>query len=329
MKSYNKILSLVSLVALLMLASCNSPQKSDRQTTIEAIDGRGKTIQMDHPAKRVVVLYNSLVDDVYMLQAGNTLVGIPQQIYETADAYQFLSQLDPRIKEKKIATPTYGGASSNVETVVGLKPDLVLTFNTDEDAIQQLENLGVPVFAFSSRDDKSIISELTNVAKLLGKENRAKQITDYIQKEAASMRAEKEHSPKKVYYAWSRGRIMSTSGKGSLIDMAIQLSGAQNACPLPMENPNISAETIYKWNPDVLILWNSKQSDVYGLKELAALPAVKNKQVYEMSPSFPYDPHTVKFLVFAKQIRHWVLPTYTQKELDQDIHKAFKVLYGI
>lgn len=318
---------------LLILQSCNNSKKSDSKeasanTEVTATDSRGKRITLPHEAMRIVVLYNALVDDVYMLQAGEKIVGIPQQLYETEDTYRFLSKLDNRIKNKSIATPTFGGQSSNAESIVGLKPDLVLTFSTDEDNITQIENLGIPVFTFSSLNDEKILDELKNIGQLLGKQKRAEEITGYVSEEVKKMKASKAISPKKIYYAWSKGRIMSTSGKGSLIDMAITLSGAQNACPVPVEAPNISAETMYKWNPDLIVLWNSKLSDVYSLKELAALPAVKNKQVFVMSPSFPYDPHTVKFMLFAKQLRHWCMPEYTQEQLDQDVKKAFEVIYG-
>jgi len=328
MKYPIQTIKILGLFTFLVLMGCNSRQKSVPKAEVVATDSRGKEIRLPHVAQRIVVLYPSLVDVVYMLQAGDRLVGIPQQVYEIEDTWQFLSALDDRIKNKSIPTPTYGGQSGNVESIVGLKPDLVLTFNTDEDATTLLENLGIPVFTFSSRDEKSILEELTHIARLLGKEERADGITKYIKQEAEAMRSTTIQSPKKAYYAWSKGRVMSTSGKGSLIDMAIQLSGVQNACPLPMENPNISAETLYKWNPDLMVLWNSNASDVYGLKELEALPAVKNKQVFVMTPAFPFDPHTVKFLLFAKQVRHWAIPEYTQGQLNQDMANAFEVLYG-
>ncbi|MCS4304182.1 ABC transporter substrate-binding protein [Chryseobacterium sp. BIGb0232] len=329
-----KSLYITGFTALLLaLQSCNNPQNSNTKETsanaeVSATDSRGKKITLPHEAMRIVVLYNALVDDVYMLQASEKIVGIPQQIYEMEDTYSFLSKLDNRIKNKSIATPTFGGQSSNAESIVGLKPDLVLTFNTDQDNINQIENLGIPVFTFSSLNDEKILDELKNVGKLLGKQKRAEEVTGYVAEEVKKMRTSQATSPKKIYYAWSKGRIMSTSGKGSLIDMAITLSGAQNACPVPVEAPNISAETMYKWNPDLIILWNSKLSDVYSLKELEALPAVKNKQVFVMSPSFPYDPHTVKFMLFAKQLRHWCMPEYTQEQLDQDVKKAFEMIYG-
>ncbi|WP_286858092.1 MULTISPECIES: ABC transporter substrate-binding protein [Sphingobacterium] len=319
---------LLSLVLLVCLQGCQNQQSKANKNGVKALDSRGKEITLAQPAKRVVVLYPSLVDEVYMLKASDRLVGIPEQVYQMEDTYAFLSKLDPRIVEKSIATPTFGGQANNVESIVSLNPDLVLTFNTDQDNIAQLENLGIPVFTFSSKDETSIFNELIGMGTLLDKKARAEEIVKFVGDEVKKMAAPLDQPQKKVYYAWSKGRVLSTSGKGSLIDMAIRLSGAANACPLEMEAPNVGAETIYKWNPDLMILWNSKSSDVYNLKELAALPAVKNKQVFVMSPSFPFDPHTVKFMLFAKQVRHWCFPSYTKEQLDQDMTMAFDKLYG-
>ncbi|MGB3063736.1 ABC transporter substrate-binding protein [Sphingobacterium thalpophilum] len=312
----------------ILLQACQNRQHSSATDAVKAIDSRGQEIALVKPAQRVVVLFSSLVDEVYMLQAENSLVGIPEQVYHMEDTYAFLSRLDPRIARKSIPTPTLGGQANNVESIVALNPDLVLTFNTDQDNIAQLENLGIPVFTFSSKDERSIFSELIGAGTLLGKKERAEEIVQFVNAEVKKMVLPADQTKKKVYYAWSKGRVLSTSGKGSHIDMAIRLSGATNACPLTMEAPNVGAETIYKWNPDLIILWNSKLSDVYHLKELAALPAVKNKQVFVMTPSFPFDPHTVKFMLFAKQVRHWCLESYTEGQLKNDLAIAFEKLYG-
>jgi len=324
----NRVMPLLLLLLCFLFSACQNQQSGALNDRVRAIDSRGKEVHLQHTAKRVVVLFPSLVDEVYMLGAGNSLVGIPEQVYQMEDTYAFLSKLDPRIAKKTIATPTFGGQANNVESIVSLNPDLVLTFNTDQDNISQLESLGIPVFTFSSQDEKSIFNELIGMGTLLGRKDRAEDIVEFVSTEIKKMTVPKDQKQKKVYYAWSKGRVLSTSGRGSLIDMAIRLSGATNACPLEMEAPNVGAETIYKWNPDLIILWNSKLTDVYNLKELAALPAVKNKQVFVMSPSFPFDPHTVKFMLFAKQVRHWCFSDYTKQQLDQDMAVAFEKLYG-
>ncbi|SHL87712.1 ABC transporter substrate-binding protein [Myroides odoratimimus] len=324
---------LTVLFSLVLLQSCKQSTESTQSTEptsteLVAIDSRGKEVRLSKPATRVVALYEALVDDVFMLDAQEKLVGIPQQIYLNEDTFSFLSTLDSRMAKKEIATPTFGGGSSNVEAIIGLQPDLVITFDQDAEAIAQLEDLGIAVFTIASEDQKGIISELKGIGTLLGKADRATKITDYIEKEVVEMEASKVESPKKVYYAWSKGRVLSTSGKGTLMDMAITLSGAINACPLEMQAPNVGAEMLYKWNPDIILLWNSNERDVYGLSELANLPAVVNKQVKVMKPSFLYDPHTVKFLLFAKQVRQWSYPEYTEDALRAEIDEAMNILYN-
>ncbi|MGQ8868856.1 ABC transporter substrate-binding protein [Myroides sp. TSA_177.3] len=321
------------LVVLSLVQACKqepkAPSTVDTDTTVYAIDSRGKEVKLPKAATRVVALYEALVDDVFMLDAQDKLVGIPQQTYLNEDAFAFFSTLDSRMAKKEIATPTFGGGSSNVEALVGLQPDLVLTFDQDKEVVAQLENLGIAVYTIASENKEGIIRELEGIGTLVGKEERAKNITTYIQKEIKEMEATKIDNQKKVYYAWSKGRVLSTSGKGTLMDMAITLSGAVNACPLEMQAPNIGAEMLYKWNPDIILLWNSNESDVYDLSELANLPAVVNKQVKVMQPSFLFDPHTVKFLLFAKQVRQWSYPTYTEEALQADLMEAMHILYAI
>ncbi len=294
---------------------------------VKATDARGVEIVLPHYAERVVVLFEPFVDEMYMLGAGDKLVGIPQQVYQNPSTYYYLSQVDPRIARKEIATPTFGGRSTQVETVIGLQADLAIVYEYDTETIAQLEGLDIPVFVVSSKDKAHIYDELVGVGTLIGKKKRAEDIVSYIDMAIEAMATEADSVRKSVYYAWSKGRVFSTSGRGSLVDLSIQVAGAVNACPLPLEAPNVSAESIYKWNPDMIVLWNSDVDDVYSLAELAALPAVVNRQVFAMEPTFFFDPHTVKFLLFAKQLRHWGYPEYTDKNFKDELQEIVGFLY--
>jgi len=325
-KKYLRIIYL--FLGFVFLQSCHSNSKNDATNGVQAEDSRGKIISLPKEANKVVVLFEPSLDEIYMLHAQDKVVGIPQQVYQTEGKYPFYDDLDPRIKNKTIATPTFGGGSSNIETIVGLQPDLVIVYEQNVETIQQLEELSIPVFTVSSLSQEKIYKELLGMGILLGKKTRAEEIVSYVKKEANKLKKPIAEKPKKVYYAWSKGRIFSTSGQGTLLDLAIKLSGAENVCPLKMESPNVGAESIYKWNPDLIILWNSDINEVYKLKELTALPAVKDKKVYAMNPSFYYDPHTVKFLLFAKQLRNWCYPSeYSSEELNKEIKADLLELY--
>ena len=324
-----KVLLLFCLLTIFAACQPAKQQRKDQALAYRAIDSRGEEVSLQKAAERVVVLFEPMVDELYMLQAGQKIVGIPEQIYQNESTYKFLSVLDERIERKEIATPTFGGRASNVESIVGLKPDLAIVYEQDAETITQLQELHIPVYTVSSKNKESIYEELRGVAILLDKEARAEQLITYVEEQLKEMVRPEAEVRKKVYYAWSKGRVLSTSGRGSLMDLSIEAAGAENACPLHMEAPNIGAEQLYSWNPDLIILWNSKPEDVYNMRELAALPAVKNKQVYTLSPTFNFDPHTIKFMLFAKQLRHWCYPEDEDRtvELDGEIKEALDRLY--
>lgn len=321
------------LLVLMSLQACKqnqtvpiAPQKESNG--LEVVDARGGTVKLKAPAQRVVVLFEAFVDAVFMLDAQKTLVGIPSQVYLTPDSYAFFSTLSPEFAAKTIATPSFNGRSVNMETLLALQPDLVVTFSQDLQMIQQMEALGLQVFVMEGLTMDQTLKEFEHLGLLLGRAERANKITSYMRGEIEKLKNNIPEKKKTAYYVWSRGRVLSTSGRGTLMDGAIQLAGVENACPLEMEAPNIGVEMLYKWNPDLMLLWNTPTSEVYALKELAQLPAVVNKQVFEMKPIFLFDPHTVKQVLFSKQLRHWAYPElYTQEMFEKELEEAKSILY--
>lgn len=333
MKS-NHFIGILCLALVAVLQSCNQNKTATPLPTIEseytAIDARGLSIQLEQPAQRVVVLYEPFVDALFMLEAQDRLVGIPSEVYVTAESYDFFAALSPAFAAKSIATPTFNGTSVNIETLMALQPDLVVTFSQDEQTIAQIEDLGITVYTMIASDIETTLKEFEGLATLLGKAERATMLTDYLHEEIKQMNGLIPDHPKTAYYVWSKGRVLSTSGKGTLIDATIRLAGLENACPLEMEAPNIGVEVLYQWNPDLIVLWNTPVEDVYELKELAKLPAVVNKQIFEMKPIFLFDPHTIKQVLFAKQIKQWAYPNlYPQEVFEKEIEEAKKLLYNL
>ncbi|WP_461761349.1 ABC transporter substrate-binding protein [Myroides sp. LJL119] len=317
-----------------LLSACKqkNQQVLPLDSKITVTDSRGKEITMDHPSKRLAVLFTPFVEQIYMLQAQDKLIGIPLETYTQTDIYNFLSNLDPRIKNKQIPTPTINGRAINVESVVALNPDLIVLMQQEQNTVDHLESLGYKVFTVDGSNQESLVDEFLGVASLLGKQQRAETLIDYYntEKQALLQRAQKipEDQKKSIYYSWSKGRVLSTSGKGSLMDYVITSAGAINACPFNVDAPNINPETLYKWNPDMMVLWNTPISDVYSLSELANLPLVKNRQVYQLSPAFYYNPHTIKIVLFSKQLQAWCYPEiYPEKQFQAELQQALELFY--
>lgn len=115
---------------------------------VRIVDDRGRTVTLPAPPRRIVSLLPSLTETVCALGACDRLVGV--------DDY---SNWPERVK----ALPHVGGLEdAQVETVVALRPDLVLAA-TSTRSVARLEALGLPVLAIEPRtlaDLRQVIARL-------------------------------------------------------------------------------------------------------------------------------------------------------------------------
>jgi iron complex transport system substrate-binding protein len=317
---------------LLFLGSCtrHNPDGVVADSDIVVRDIRGQEVRLREPARRVVVLYQGALDGMYMLHAEHTLVGIQHNIYTNPETFKYFSKLDPRIARKELPTPGNWEASTNIESVLALKPDLVIMASGQTDAIRLLESLGIKVFAVSPQTNEQLFAELEAIGKLTGTHERAEELLAYTRRKLDETQQKTKHiaAKKTVYYAWSGGRIYSTSGQNSRMNECFQLAGVVNACTFAFDQPNINPETLISWDPDLILLWSTDPEVLYSKKELSVLSAVKNKQVYVLDPPFFHDPHTLKIMNAAIELHHMSYGESGSFDLEQSRREIMEGLYG-
>ena len=318
---------------LFMLSACNSNNGEATLVDESAIvvkDIRGKEVRLSEPAQRVIVLYQGALDGMYMLDAEHTLVGIQNNIYTNPETFKYFSKLDPRIANKELPAPGNWETSTNIESVVALKPDLVIIASGQTDAIRLMESLGIQVFAVSPENNEQLFEEIENIGKLTGTHKRAKELLSYTREKLDEIaEATKDIKQKKsVYYAWSGGRIYSTSGQNSRMHECFELAGVRNACTFELDQPNINPETLIGWDPDLILLWSTDPKVLYDKKELAVLTAVKNKNVHVLEPPFFYDPHTLKIMYAAIELHNVCYGAEGNFDLEKDRRDIMMNLYG-
>lgn len=330
-RDMNRLVVFLS-VCLLFLSACSEykPDSTAAETDILATDIRGKKVRLKEPAKRVVVLYQGALDGMYMLHAEHTLVGIQNNIYTNPETFKYFSKLDPRIAKRELPAPGNWETSTNIESVVALKPDLVIMASNQTDAISLLENLGMNVFAVEAQTNQQLYDELEGIGKLTGTHERALELLAYTRQKLEEIQQKTaDITPKKsVYYAWSGGRIYSTSGRNSRMNECFELAGVVNACTTDLDQPNINPETLISWDPDLILLWSADPKEVYNKKELSVLKAVRNKEVHVLEPPFFYDPHTLKIMVAALELHNLSYGERGSFNLEQDRREIMTGLYG-
>lgn len=300
-------------------------------------DFRGRTVRLNKPAERVVCLIESALTGIYMLKQGHRVVGIPTNVYSEgfyySDTFKYYAYLDERIRLRRI--PAVGNWESvNVEKVLSLKPDLIIIWSSQIDAIQKFEKLGIPVYGVFITKIEDIFKEIRDFGLMLNAKDRAEELINYAKVEIGKIEeiAKKVQIRKKVFFSWSQHNFLQTSCKGSIVNELIVKVGGINICgDIEAESQSLTMEKLIKLNPDVIVMWYAKSMSPENIKrnkQYRAINAVKSGSIYQFGDTFSFDLWTLKFLYSMKFIAKAVYPEYYRFEIEEEKTKIMKILYG-
>lgn len=207
--------SLVSILTLLILCGCSSSEQSRKTKenlvahSICVFDSTNTKVCVAKPAQRIVSLFESGLDGLYMLGQGHKVIGIPAEVYIQPLLFNAYSKIDKRIANKQLATPSQGANATNIESLVLLKPDLVILGSGQTQTIELLRQFGIAVYVMESGTYQQVKEELSEIAILSGAQKRAQEILNFSDEIVAEVAAKTARQPNKqsIYYAWSGGRI--------------------------------------------------------------------------------------------------------------------------
>jgi iron complex transport system substrate-binding protein len=174
-----KLLPVLAVAGMLVLGACGTSQPSATETDTESTSGgpitltdaAGRTVELDAPAERVVVLEWQQVEDVLTL--GVEPVGVADvKGYNTWDTAE---ELDPD------TTDVGARGEPNMDAVFSTNPDLVIVeAERGSPLIKQLEKYDVPVLVTKGADTEDPIANMkgtfTLIAQALGKDEEAESV---------------------------------------------------------------------------------------------------------------------------------------------------------
>lgn len=261
-------------------------------------DDYNRTIVLDGIAERIVSVAPSPTELLFAVGAGEHVVGV--------DDYS-------DYPEEALSLPKVGSWTLNVETIVGLEPDLVVC--SDLVPRQQLDliaNQSIPYFIFATRTMEDVykdvrlaglltghIKEAEDVAAAL--EARVKAVTDLTLASGVS----KPGVYVEYYPLW-------TYGPGSFGDNMITLAGAVNiAHEAGSEYPELTSEFIIASDPDVIVytvgyMTTTNATEISSREGWDQITAVTEAAIYSIDDNLMsrYGPRVVDGLEELAAIIH-------------------------
>ena len=262
-------------------ASPSSAASSPAAFPATVVDFQSRSTVIPKRPERIVSIGPSNTEYLFALGAGDRVVGVDDFSDTPADA----------AKKEKV-----GGVKVNIEKVVSLRPDLVVTVKFSDGTIERLATAGAPVLVI----DPQRLADVARTAVLLGTAVGAngQQLASDIDKRVEAVRSKTASAPKpRVYHEVdaSDPSKLYTVGPGSFIADIIDVAGGTNvAARASSAYPQLSPEEIVRADPEVIVLadadYGVSVESVAARQGWSGITAVRTKHIYPITDSLVSRP---------------------------------------
>ncbi|NHW23722.1 MAG: ABC transporter substrate-binding protein [Archaeoglobales archaeon] len=212
----------------------------DSAFALTIIDSAGRAVEIEK-AERIVCLSTDCLEAVIILGEKERIVGLGTNALQ--------KPFSPNVVDVgKWSDP-------NIEAIVSLNPDIVITYvqwPEREKLEEKLGGTGIKVVRLDFYKINTIFDEFVVLGKILGKEERAKEIAEYWKSQLDLIKSRTE-GLKKVKVYWESYSDYSAAGGGTGWNDIIQIAGGENVFGNESGYPKVDAEKIIAKNPDVFI----------------------------------------------------------------------------
>jgi iron complex transport system substrate-binding protein len=249
---------------LFLLACAFALQAS---AAISVRDDTGTMVTLQQPARRVVSLAPHVTELLFAAGGAERIVGTVSY-----SDYPPAARAIPRIGDNQ---------EVDIERLLALKPDLLVVWrhNASTRQLEQLRELGIPLFYSEPHKLADIPDTLQRLGQLLGTEPQAQREAEQLRRQLSDLAARyRNRPPVRVFYqVWDRP-LYTLNGRHIVSD-AIRLCGGENIfASLPVIAPRIDIEAVLQKNPEAIVSGSRPERSDDGLgiwKSYPTLQAVR------------------------------------------------------
>jgi iron complex transport system substrate-binding protein len=238
------------------------------------------------PPSRIVCLTEETVETLYLLGEEQRIVGVSGYAVRP-----------PRVRKEKPRVSAF--ISADIDKILALDPDLVLTFSDlQADIVAALIRRGVTVHAFNQRDVAGILAMIRTLGALVGAPERAEALAATLTQRLDAVRERVTRLPRRprVYFEeWDEPMISGIRWVSELIEAA---GGIETFPALSRQKSAkdrvVTAADVIDARPDIIIgSWCGKKfvpAKVVARPGFAEVPAVRTGWLREVKSPLILQP---------------------------------------
>jgi iron complex transport system substrate-binding protein len=195
--------------------------------------------------QRIISTAPSITETIYALGQQDRLVGVTSYC-----------DYPPEAQSKTIIGDF---ASPNIETILRLRPDLVVLLSDRGDVLEKLRPFHLKTLVLTQNTLEDIFDSIRTLADRIGCSEKGRALTQRLSSQLEEIRADQEGHPRpRVLFIVSRtpGALneIYTVGRKCYIGQLIELAGGDNVfAEAGGFYPKVSVEEILARNPDIII----------------------------------------------------------------------------
>jgi iron complex transport system substrate-binding protein len=342
MKKLKKIICLVVSLTICAgvataLAACGD---NGGDGSITVTDQAGRTVTIASDPQNIVSDYYISTSMLIALGEQDNLSGIESKA-TTRAIYEKVG-----INAKDYKTDGTGGiggfgnkSALNTELALAVNCDLaIIPYSLKDKADEYSETLGAPVIVVNPESDELMREALTILGKATGNEDKAKQLTDYIDNSISEMKTQISTTTGPSVYIAGTSDLLTTAGSKMYQDTLITNSVATNVASAltgkSWTDNTIGADALVAYNPDVIVIAAGSSVEVEDVLADATynttVNAVKNSKVYKMPSTYEaWDSPVPGAFLGSLWLAAQYHDGYTMADFNAKLADYYSTFYGI
>jgi len=244
---------------------------------MEIVDQMGRAVTIPVKPARIISLSTANTEILSALGAGSSIIGVD------GCSKRDLKQTIPELEE---VSEVGEFATLDIEKIIALHPDLVLAVPYQKQAVERLEDLGLPVVILEARSIEAVLNDIKLIGRVADREETTSTLISNIEQRLKNI-AEKtsnlaEAEKLTVLYLYEP---LWVAGSNTMANDLIQKGGGVNIFSDVAGYKEIDLEAIIARDPQVIFCvqgYAPTLEYIMGETRLEGVAAVRNGRVYDI-----------------------------------------------
>lgn len=235
-------------------------------------DDIGQTLRFSAPPQRIVSLAPGVTEILFQLGLDRAIVGV-------SDFCNY--------PEAALSKPRVGGVHPNMEAIVGLRPDLVVSTGgvAVQETARRFKAFGIPVMGVEADSVEAILTRIAWLGEITDRRDAAAALVARLRQRLATVASGYAPGPPpRVLYLIDENPYLTVGPKSFLYDALVKAGGRPFESGRHESYPRVGLEPIIAFDPEVIFF--TGESDLVPEERIAAwqrwrqIAAVKAGRLY-------------------------------------------------